>query len=607
MKTPRLALLVALFAAAATAHAADLFPAPGSLEGWTALNALQVADPDRLTTGAAYTEGVVYCDLRKALRTDTSIPFLPMYNCVVVGRPTKKAGAKVGGLLASGQAYYQRSTSPVLTRPGGSGNSLLLKIGPKKIPYADKIVMLTTAIPDAQVPYTSYVEGGKPLSAPAAGRRTTKPGSAGQKTPDAILMSAKEQLWLDKRQAADYAADKAAAKKAAEVKTLVDKYRKLVVENLQPNTAASGAYTAAAADAKATPKTIDAALPPEVWGGKNDAVVGFFGEKTEIQLSEPDYKTLSTDKKYEAALKTYKDLRGGADGRLGQAPEYNAKYYDPIVLHRTAEAARKAMGKTAAPPVVATKPDDGKLLALLNDEQMKFLTPKELAEYTATLGSAPKPKDADKSVQNLLKTLLANIEARKGSPYPEGGLTEATFDKAPGWQKDRFCDPNTIGMAAANNTEAKLDFDPKSGTLTDLQRIEADKVAAMKASAAKASKPLPSWAVGKCKGAPFYVEPAASGVVVDHGDSNGVGGNLTTGSGKPNGPDATAKEEESTVANSWLMRTQLQTAAKGSLIGLVIGSLFGPIGLIAGPLLGAALFYGMQKYDAVQAAKKEKE
>ena len=75
---------------------------------------------------------------------------------------------------------------------------------------------------------------------------------------------------------------------------------------------------------------------------------------------------------------------------------------------------------------------------------------------------------------------------------------------------------------------------------------------------------------------------------------------------KPIGEDLAAKEVESTPANSWLMRSQIQTFAKGALVGLVIGSLLGPIGLIAGPLIGGLLIYGMAKYDAVKADKASK-
>ena len=70
-------------------------------------------------------------------------------------------------------------------------------------------------------------------------------------------------------------------------------------------------------------------------------------------------------------------------------------------------------------------------------------------------------------------------------------------------------------------------------------------------------------------------------------------GNLTTGD------DVEGKKK---IKTEWLSIPLVQTAFCGALIGLLIGSLFGPIGLIAGPLLGAGLFYGL----AVHAANKAK-
>lgn len=70
-------------------------------------------------------------------------------------------------------------------------------------------------------------------------------------------------------------------------------------------------------------------------------------------------------------------------------------------------------------------------------------------------------------------------------------------------------------------------------------------------------------------------------------------GNLTTGDDL---------EGPKKVKTEWLSIPLVQTAFCGALIGLLIGSLFGPIGLIAGPLLGAGLFYGL----AVHAANKAK-
>ncbi|MEQ1918932.1 MAG: hypothetical protein ABL955_07005 [Elusimicrobiota bacterium] len=70
-------------------------------------------------------------------------------------------------------------------------------------------------------------------------------------------------------------------------------------------------------------------------------------------------------------------------------------------------------------------------------------------------------------------------------------------------------------------------------------------------------------------------------------------GNLTSGA-DVEGPKK--------IKTEWLSIPLVQTAVVGGLAGLVIGSLFGPIGLIVGPLLGAALSYGL----SVHAANKAK-
>ena len=67
----------------------------------------------------------------------------------------------------------------------------------------------------------------------------------------------------------------------------------------------------------------------------------------------------------------------------------------------------------------------------------------------------------------------------------------------------------------------------------------------------------------------------------------------------PTGADVNGEKK---IKTEWLSIPLVQTAVVGGLAGLVIGSLFGPIGLIVGPLIGAALCYGL----AVHAANKAK-
>ncbi|MCM2303558.1 MAG: hypothetical protein NDJ72_02565, partial [Elusimicrobia bacterium] len=410
MKTPRAALLAALLAAAATARAEYAVP----LKGWTAFKALHVANPANPTSGAAYEAGVVYCDIGTPTAPRlpaSSVPFLPAYDCVVIGRARTQVGPKVGGLFFRGKSWQQLTPlpkGPVVSKPGTPLQNwiMLLKIDEKRAPYAPVTVILTAGTPAEQSQFTAYVEGGDHLNVipGVPGGSPTRPGTgaellywcnpkdgkviqstakkaskswtllksknspcakkptsvvAAPTSPDAqggpLALSATELIWLDKKQAGLYKKNmpaKGAA--AAAIKAHIDANRKLVAENLEPNAAAIAKYNAAAADPKATAQTIDASLPPEVWGGKNNqTVVGLFGDRLEVQLSKAEHDALA---KLPAAAaggatpaQTYARDRGIASGE-GKDGKYFADVYDPILLHRTAEAARKLLPKTPATP-----------------------------------------------------------------------------------------------------------------------------------------------------------------------------------------------------------------------------------------------------------------
>jgi hypothetical protein len=420
----------------------------------------------------------------------------------------------------------------------------------------------------------------------------------------ALLLSEKELIWLDRRQAREYAAEKSAvdakpaAEKGAAAKALAEKTRKLVVENLAPNTTASSAYAAAAADPKATPESIDKTLPAQVWGGPNDAIVAESGPRTEIQLSKEDWDALSkvppAKPEYTAALETYRRDRTPSNGQVGQVKEYRKDVYDPIVLHRLSEAARKVLGTSAKPPVGTTPEEE--LLALLTEEQkQKYLTPSEIANYESILNSAPKPKVKDKNVQAELKKLYAKIKEREGSPYPKDGLTKETFDAAPAWQKDKFCNPAKIGGAVASSgpkqTDAVLNANgDATAALSAADKKLREEAAARQKAASAGGSALPPWAVEKCKGSPFS-DPTAANPPGNTGSGTGTG-NIGAKVPVPPGVDVENKEKEK---SKWLTSDLLTSAAKGAMVGLLVGSLFGPVGLVAGPILGGALFYGLTK------------
>lgn len=463
---------------------------------------------------------------------------------------------------------------------------------------------------------------------PGAGwtRMGTAPGStctktdgkppAPEVTAPAVQVSAKESAWLTKGQAADLAAEMAAWAKseaaaparAAALKDIVGRNRAEITKNLLPSEN-SAKYAAAAADPKATTASIDATLPAQVWGGPNSSIVGPFGDRLDIQLSKEEWTVLSSSATHAAALKTYKDGRKGADGNAGAstgAGTYSADAYDPIQLHNLTVAARAAVGTGAKPPVV-TPPggEEGAVVPPLTADEMKLLTPKERQTYEKLLQNVKdKVPGADKALalesERLRKLIISQDRAK--NPYKEP--TRESFATAPDWHKDTFCDPKVAGAAAAaaDGGTAGLDTDRNAKRGLDKSAAAAGETSGGTTTTA-AGGGLPDWAKGPCA---MYL----AGKTPDTGNGGGNGGGIgrkTPGNGVDQDLASKMKpKEEDTVANSWLMRTQIHSFVQGSLIGLVIGSLFGPIGLIAGPLIGGALMYGMQKYDAVKADRAEK-
>ncbi|MDP3540900.1 MAG: DUF456 domain-containing protein [Elusimicrobiota bacterium] len=428
-----------------------------------------------------------------------------------------------------------------------------------------------------------------------------------------LALTEHETRWLTREQADAYASVRKAAKNEAAIKAADAEYRALVEEQTRPEAKAKYAAAHALPPADAPKKIEEALAKVEMWGGEIKEVVGPFTEtadakKLEVQLSKADYEAL---KKKPADLATYETARATikgeseirADGTTSETRGFNPASLDPVALHLTVVAAKKALaGAAPTTPPAPAGPEQAALLDLLTDDEMNYLlTPTQRDEYRTILDGAPEPKKSDRSVQERLKILRPIIESRRSNPYPKEGLTESTFDAAPGWHKDKFCSPDKIGGQVAEATEPKLDFDPKMGSLTDLKRLKAEKAAAAQRAAAAAAKPLPPWAVAKCKGSPFYTEPA--GPSGPREEPSGIG-NIS--GGKETGPDTVGNPGEE--GNKWVTKPLIQTAVKGALIGLLIGSLFGPVGLIAGPLIGAALFYGMSKYDEIKAdnAKENK-
>lgn len=410
---------------------------------------------------------------------------------------------------------------------------------------------------------------------------------------DALALDASETRWLTKVQAAAYDDVRKAAKDAAAKKAADDKYRALVEAQTRPEGLA--AYKAARALApKEAPAKIKAALDPlEMWGGKDvKAIVAPFQEKAdpatakllEVQLSKADWELL---KKKPDDMRAYAASRLSANGASGDGTVFSADYYDPVALRLGAEAARKAVGSSGTTPGgVVTNPDDGKLIPLLTDDEKKLLTPSELKVYQGMYDSAPTPKEKDKSLQNeakRLRDLIASEGRGKAPAYVKPG-DRAAFDKLPEWQKKKFCDE--LVASTANLGADTRGVELGGGSSTDPTAQLKDTNARSAANGATTTAPAstaPEWTVDACKP---YRTPTT---VNNPGGKPSVGGVVPT---PGNGVDVETKEKEK---SKWLTQDLLTSAAKGAMVGLLVGSLFGPVGLIAGPLIGGALFYGLTK------------
>lgn len=400
-----------------------------------------------------------------------------------------------------------------------------------------------------------------------------------------LPLSDKEVSWLEKMQAIDHATAKAATDaKPAEI---AEKYRKNIVENLQPRKDVSDLYEAAVLDPKATQKSIDATLTLDMWGKKNTAVVELSGDNEEIQLSAADYKELTA--KFADAASTYRERRA-----MVTDPK-NARY-DPIVLHKSAEAARKVMGK------VAGAPSKRKVLA---PAEIALLTPAEALEYEkyrrSAMGVDGKVDETNDGLlsyaEALRKKMAGETPPRTSVPpvttKPED-MTLAGFNRMGDSQKRQFCKDYPLDIAVVEGDRRAGDIDnATANALAGAQNSNAAPVTKPKPDAPAKFKPVKE-IQDACRALPpediARIDPSRA-VKPD----SGIGGNLTVG----NGEDVNGKKK---IKTEWLSIPLVQTAVVGGLAGLVVGSLFGPLGLIVGPLIGAALSYGL----SVHAANKAK-
>ncbi|MBI2384575.1 MAG: hypothetical protein HYV14_01045 [Elusimicrobia bacterium] len=454
----------------------------------------------------------------------------------------------------------------------------------------------------------------KPLSHAAIGGQDWVKVTAA-KAPDApaaaslALIAETETRWLTKVQAAAYAAARKDAKDDAARKALDDKYRALLEAQIRPEALAGYKAARALPAAQAEAKIKDAIGKTEMWGGKDakdvKAVIAPFQETAspdtakmlEIQLSKADWDLLT--KKGDDLLR-YNQARHGADGVATQGTGFAPANVDPVALRLAVTAARAAVGSAEGKPPVATTPEKPPR-SILTPEEIALLTPKEKEMYDGYLKRATKDGKLDPTENNLLTNaeLLRNrmnneVPPRSKVPAAPASddMTAEQFAKLPLFQQRQFCkdyppDPATI----QGDTRAPVIDTDNPDALKGAQNSVPDAVPQTKPAESNTQTRDTKWPrkarQDACKNLPDEIPGRIDGTA-GTGGKPAVGANVPV----PTGSDVENKEKEK---SKWLTSDLLTSAAKGAMVGLLVGSLFGPAGLVLGPLLGGALFYGLTK------------
>lgn len=426
-----------------------------------------------------------------------------------------------------------------------------------------------------------------------------------------LPLSVAEKTWLDKTEASQYTST--LPPDAAKVEAHVDAFRAKIVVNMEDRAAS---YQNLIKDLKAEIKPTDL---PAMWGAPEPepkTIVGPFGVRTEIQLSKEEYDALEAlDKPKPADPKApakpaapvaapaadtkaqlYVKARYGSDGK-GAGGAYDSLLYDPIKLRRSVVAARKLLNKgpNGEAPKVEPKPR-----AVLTDAEIALLTPEEKRMYEGFLERAKKGGKVDPTDNNLLTNaeLLRNRMNSEKPPRSEAAampssadMTAQQFNAMPLWQKRKFCVDYPVDAAViANDKQAPtLDnatADALKGAGNSVGNGPKGGPAGKSAPAATDTKWPKKARQDACRKLPPEIPGEIDPTPKGPGKEPAVAANIVGG----NGVDVETPKKK---PNEWLTGPLVGDAIKGGFLGLVIGSLFGPIGLIAGPLIGAAIFYGV--------------
>ena len=211
-----------------------------------------------------------------------------------------------------------------------------------------------------------------------------------------------------------------------------------------------------------------------------------------------------------------------------------------------------------------------------------------MSAYTAQkrLVEATGATDAQRlALQQMNADLRAKTATRTLKPDPKNATEFAALE---GWQQKRYCANLSAPQVAAADTRGPgFEGAGADNALADATAIRNQTTPQQQAPAAAWSKDESDAACNELKRTAAITDPAPI-----TGPATTTPGNQTTNVPVPPGVE---KEQPEKGPNPWLTAPLVVSAAKGAVVGLLLGSLFGPVGLIAGPLLGAAAFYGITK------------
>ncbi|UPT75324.1 MAG: hypothetical protein M0D55_06420 [Elusimicrobiota bacterium] len=167
-------------------------------------------------------------------------------------------------------------------------------------------------------------------------------------------------------------------------------------------------------------------------------------------------------------------------------------------------------------------------------------------------------------------------------------VTAANFDGMTDWQKRQFCQGRGAMTASAATDRRPGEMAATGDARTQLTGVETQaRTAASVAGTGTAQNPTADPFADKCKD---YMGPAPQ--TAGNPVTTPAGGTPPSPTNIAHGPD---KEVPAKEKSKWFTQDLLTSGAKGAMVGLLVGSLFGPVGLIAGPILGGLLFYGLTK------------